>query len=80
MDGKGCDGVTREAVEGPEPKETYNRDYSRVECPYCGEHNDLSESIAARGEDVCQWDCSECEKTFGVRVHISITVTAEAKP
>lgn len=59
-----------------ETKETYTSDYSRVVCPYCGETNDLSESIQMRGEDVCNWDCGDCDKKFGVRVHISISVTA----
>jgi transposase-like protein len=59
--------------------ETYTGDYSRVLCPYCNESNDLSESIGSRGEDVCEWDCGDCGKTFNVRVHISISVTAEER-
>lgn len=65
--------------ETREPEETYTANYHEVLCPYCGKKNDLSESIGMRGEDVTTWDCGDCGKEFKVRVHISISVTAERK-
>lgn len=56
--------------------ETFNRDYSRVVCPYCEETNDLTESVGARGEDVTSSWCGDCGQEFGVQIHISISVTA----
>ena len=51
-------------------------DAGKSGCPYCGEMNNLTESIVQQGEMLCEWECSECERKFVVHVHISITVTA----
>lgn len=56
---------------------SYTSDTGRVICPYCDGRNDLSEAIGARGESVDSWQCGTCDKTFRVRVHVSISVTAE---
>ena len=57
--------------------ETYTADYHRVKCPYCGEPNDMAESIGTQGESLDSWDCDDCGKEFRVRIHFSVTVTAE---
>jgi transposase-like protein len=57
---------------------TYTHDTGNVECPFCGEKNDLTESIGNQGEMLDSWECSGCAKTFIVRIHFSISVTAEA--
>lgn len=57
----------------------YTRDPKRVKCPLCGEENDLAEAIGNQGENLDQWECRECAKTFRVRIHFSVSVTSEAE-
>lgn len=59
--------------------ETYTSDYSAVVCPYCGEKNDMAELIGMHGEAVSKYWCGECGEEFAVRVHLSISVTAEER-
>ena len=60
--------------------ETYTKDYHHVECPLCHAHNDLSEAIGNNGESLCYYECGNCDHKFSVRVHISISVTADVWP
>lgn len=61
-------------------EETFTTNLQRIVCPYCGEFNDMTESIGAHGEDVCERECGDCTKKFNVYVHISFSVTASRKP
>lgn len=56
--------------------ETYTTDLQKVECPYCGHTNDLSESVGSRGESLDSWECYECLQGFDVRVCVTIGVRA----
>jgi len=53
--------------------ETYTNDVQRVQCPFCGESNDLSESV---DEMLTDWTCGDCDRDFRVRIMLSISVTA----
>jgi transposase-like protein len=59
---------------------TYTVNDQRVECPYCGELNDMHESVCERGESLDSWTCKECEKEFIVRLYFGVSVTATRKP
>ena len=55
--------------------ETYTSDYHRVECPFCGHKNDLSEGIGQYGEGFAEAYCGECDTPFSVGVYISYRIT-----
>ncbi len=53
--------------------DTYTTNIHRVECPYCGHDNDLSESF---NEMLCEWVCGECEKKFNINCYMHMSVSA----
>lgn len=62
-----------------EQKETYTTNHHRVVCPYCDEFNDMSETVRSKGEGVTERECGDCNRTFDVYVHYTISVTATAR-
>lgn len=59
----------------PAPQPHYNE--SLITCPYCGHKDRDSWEFGGDEGSAEEQECGECERTFMVTRHVSITYTSE---
>jgi len=60
-------------------RDTYSPNLHSVECPHCGEENNLADLYSdLNGPESATATCRDCENEFRASFHVSISVTCAA--